>query len=131
MGVTNEMTGGFLAAPGSARQDVLSELESVVQMLPIEQGEKAETFFSETGDLRFSASQHACTETHSRWSCSHDIVRVGVAGTGAQGAAGAAERAPRRAVVDRTEIVTCSAPLVSDTRGQVRSSRSTHRFRAR
>lgn len=56
---TNEITGGFLAAPGSARHVVLSELESVVQMLPIEHGEKAETFFSETGDLRFSASQPA------------------------------------------------------------------------
>jgi hypothetical protein len=49
-------TGGFLAAPGSARQVVLSELESVVQMLPIEHGEKAETFFSETGAQRLLLS---------------------------------------------------------------------------
>lgn len=49
--MTYEISGGLLAAPGDAKQVVLSELESVVQMLPIEHGENADTFFSETGDL--------------------------------------------------------------------------------
>lgn len=45
------MTGGLPLAPGVARQVVLSEFERAVQMLPMEHGEKLETFFSETGDL--------------------------------------------------------------------------------
>lgn len=45
------MIGGLPLTPGVARHVVLSELERAVQILPIEQGEKLETFFSETGDL--------------------------------------------------------------------------------
>lgn len=48
---THEMMGGLPLAPGVARQVVLSEFERVVQMLPMEHGEKLVTFFSETGDL--------------------------------------------------------------------------------
>jgi len=45
------MIGGFEARPGVAKQVVLSELDKVEQMLPIEHGEKVDTFFSETGDM--------------------------------------------------------------------------------
>jgi hypothetical protein len=48
---THEITVGFPSAPGVAKQVVFNELLNVVQMFPIEQGEKAVTFFSETGDL--------------------------------------------------------------------------------
>lgn len=46
------MMGGLPDSPGVARQVVFSELERLEQMLPMEHGEKAVTFFSETGDLR-------------------------------------------------------------------------------
>lgn len=46
------MIAGLPAAPGFAKHVVLSELLSVEQMLPIEHGEKDETFFSDTGDLQ-------------------------------------------------------------------------------
>lgn len=53
---TYEIMGGFPVSPGVARQVVLSELDRPVQTLPIEQGEKVLTLFSETGDLRGGAA---------------------------------------------------------------------------
>ena len=56
----SEMRGGFEAAPGVAKQLELSDEERLEQMFPIEQGEKVETFFCDTGDLPISKTV-SCT----------------------------------------------------------------------
>lgn len=49
---THEISVGLVAAPGVARQVVLSEPDRTWQTLPIEHAENVETFLVETGDLR-------------------------------------------------------------------------------